>query len=77
MHREHAARVGRPPRTEGPERGSNLFGTPDEVVDRIHELREDFGADEIMCMMMDYVLSREEVRETMQLVADEVIPKVK
>ena len=46
-------------------------------MDRIHELREDFGADEIMCMMMDYVLSREEVRETMQLVADEVIPKVK
>ena len=26
----------------------NLFGTPEEVVDRIHMFREDFSSDEIM-----------------------------
>ena len=46
-------------------------------MDRIQELHEAFGADEIMCMMMDYVLSREDVIRTMRLVADKVIPKVK
>ena len=77
MHAEHAARTGRTRGAEAPERGSNLYGTPAEVVDRIHELHEDFGADEIMCMMMDYVLSREDVIRTMRLMADKVIPKVK
>ena len=78
VHADHAAATGRQPRrTDGRERGSNLFGTPEEVVDRIQELHEAFGADEIMCMMMDYVLSREDVIRTMRLVADKVIPRVK
>jgi alkanesulfonate monooxygenase SsuD/methylene tetrahydromethanopterin reductase-like flavin-dependent oxidoreductase (luciferase family) len=78
VHADHAAATGQQPRrTDGRERGSNLFGTPEEVVDRIQELHEAFGADEIMCMMMDYMLSREDVIRTMRLVADKVIPKVK
>ena len=58
-------------------RRSNLVGTPAEVVDRIHELEEDFGANEIMCTWMGRTLSREDVVQTMRVMADEVIPKVK
>ena len=75
--RKEWRRGGKLPRQGGPERGSNLVGTPPEVVDRIHELEEDFGADEIMCTWMGRTLSREDVVQTMQLMADEVMPNVK
>ena len=68
---------GQAPAKGGPERGSNLVGTAAEVVDRIHELEEDFGADELMCTWMGRTLSREDVVRTMQVMADEVMPRVK
>ena len=74
---ERMAARGQTPTQGGPDKGSNLVGTPPEVVDRIHELEEDFGADEIMCTWMGRTLSREDVVQTMQLMADEVMPKVK
>ena len=58
-------------------RGGDLFGTPGEVADRIHELREDFGADEIMCTMLGGALSREDVLRSIRLIAEEVIPRIK
>ena len=74
---ERMATQGRTPRPEVPDRGSNLVGTPEAVVDRIQELQEDFGADEIICTLMGRMLSREDVVKTMQLIADTVFPKVK
>ena len=47
--RERAAAAGRTNPAYATEGSPDLFGTPEEVVERIHELREDFGADEIMC----------------------------
>jgi len=74
---ERMAARGQTPAKGGPERGSNLVGTAAEVVDRIHELEEDFGADEIMCTWMGRTLSREDIVRTMQVMADEVMPRVK
>ena len=56
---------------------ANMFGTPEEVVERIHQLREDFGADELMCDMVGYFLPREIVLKSMRLLTDKVLPKVK
>ena len=61
---------------EEPERSSDLFGTPEEVVDRIHQLREDFGADEIICTMIGWSGSREDVLKGIRLISEKVIPKV-
>ena len=60
------------------EQGSaNMLGTPEEVVERIHQLEEDFGADEIMCDMMNYSLPRESVLQSMRLISDKVLTNVK
>lgn len=55
----------------------DLTGTPEEVIDRIHELREDFGADEIMCTMLGRALSRDDILRSIRLMADKVIPNIK
>ena len=60
-----------------PSGSTDLFGTPEEVVERIQELRDDFGADEIMCHMLGHMLPRESVRQSMRLIAEKVLPKVK
>ncbi|MCY3837239.1 MAG: hypothetical protein OXH09_01060, partial [Gammaproteobacteria bacterium] len=57
--------------------GSDLTGTPEEVIDRIHELQEDFGADEIMCTMLGRALSREDILRSIRLMAEKVIPEIK
>ena len=62
---------------EASARGTDLTGTPEQVVDRIHELREDFGADEIMCTMLGPALSRADILRSIRLMADEVIPRIK
>jgi alkanesulfonate monooxygenase SsuD/methylene tetrahydromethanopterin reductase-like flavin-dependent oxidoreductase (luciferase family) len=56
----------------------NLFGTPEEVVDRIEMLREDFSTDEIM-FEVNWTASvpRDVVMTTMRLLTDKVIPKFK
>ena len=56
----------------------NLFGTPEEVVDKIEILREDFGTDEIM-FEVNWTSSvpRDVVMNTMRLITDHVIPKFK
>jgi alkanesulfonate monooxygenase SsuD/methylene tetrahydromethanopterin reductase-like flavin-dependent oxidoreductase (luciferase family) len=56
----------------------NLFGTPDEVVDRIAMLREDFSTDEIM-FEVNWTASvpRDVVMTTMRLLTDKVLPKFK
>ena len=55
---------------------ANLYGTPEEVVDRIHELREDFGMDGFMCGVHGG-LTRKEQLQCLQLFADKVIPEFK
>ncbi|MXY57529.1 MAG: LLM class flavin-dependent oxidoreductase [Gammaproteobacteria bacterium] len=57
--------------------GSDLTGTPEQVIDRIHELQEDFGADEIMCTMLGRALSRDDILRSIRLMADKVIPRVR
>ena len=56
----------------------NLFGTPEEVVDKIHLLREAFSTDEIM-FEVNWTSSvpREVVMNTMRLITDRVIPHFK
>ena len=71
------AAKGRTPRPGMPARSADLFGTPQEVVERIHALQEDFGADEVMCTMLGRALSRENTLESIRLMAEEVIPKIK
>ena len=56
----------------------NLFGTPEEVVDKIHALREAFNTDEIM-FEVNWTSSvpREVVMNTMRCITDKVIPEFK
>ena len=56
----------------------NLFGTPEEVVDEIQMLRQDFSTDEIM-FEVNWTASvpREVVMQTMRLLTDKVIPSFK
>jgi len=56
----------------------NLFGTPEEVVDRIHMLRDDFSSDEIM-FEVNWTSSvpRDVVMNTLRLLTDKVIPQFK
>jgi hypothetical protein len=56
----------------------NLCGTPDDVVDRIHMLREDLSTDEIM-FEVNWTSSvpRDVVMQTMRLLTDKVIPQFK
>jgi alkanesulfonate monooxygenase SsuD/methylene tetrahydromethanopterin reductase-like flavin-dependent oxidoreductase (luciferase family) len=56
----------------------NLFGTPEDVVDRIQMLRDDFSTDEIM-FEVNWTSSvpRDVVMKTMRLLTDKVIPKFK
>ena len=61
---------------DDPKRSSDLFGTPEEVVDRIHQLRADFGADEIMCTMLGWRSTREDVLNSIRLISEKVIPEV-
>ena len=71
---EHTLKTGGS--AEEPKRSSDLFGTPEEVVDHIHQLREDFGADEIICTMLGWSGSREDVLNGIRLISEKVIPKV-
>jgi len=56
----------------------NLFGTAEEVVDKIHVLREQYATDEIM-FEVNWTSSvpREVVTKTMQILTDKVIPEFK
>jgi alkanesulfonate monooxygenase SsuD/methylene tetrahydromethanopterin reductase-like flavin-dependent oxidoreductase (luciferase family) len=56
----------------------NLFGTPEEVVDKIEMLREMYGTDEIM-FETNWTSSvpRDVVMDTIRLLSEEVIPKFK
>ena len=56
----------------------NLFGTPEEVCDKIEMLRDDFSTDEIMFEVnWTSSVSREVVMTTMRCLTDKVIPKFK
>ncbi len=74
--RERYAAQGRTDRGYSEEGSNDMFGTPEEVVERIHQLREDFDADELM-LHVGGSLSREGVLDNMRLLSDKVIPKVK
>ena len=56
----------------------NLFGTPEEVCDKIEILRDDFSTDEIM-FEVNWTSSvpRDVVMTTMRCLTDKVIPKFK
>ena len=56
----------------------NLFGTAEEVVDKIEDLRETYSTDEIM-FEVNWTSSvpREVVMNTLQILSDKVIPKFK
>ena len=57
---------------------ANLFGTPEEVVESIHVLRDNFSYDEIM-FEVNWTASvpRDVVMTTMRLLTDKVIPQCK
>ena len=57
---------------------ANLFGTPEEVVDRIEMLRDEFSADEIM-FEVNWTSSvpRDVVMNTIRCITEKVIPKFK
>ena len=59
-----------------PKRSSDLFGTAEEIVDRIHQLREDFGADEIICTMLGTKSDREDDLNSIRLISEKVIPEI-
>ena len=56
----------------------NLFGTAEEVVDKIEDLRETYSTDEIM-FEVNWTSSvpREVVTNTLRILSDKVIPKFK
>jgi alkanesulfonate monooxygenase SsuD/methylene tetrahydromethanopterin reductase-like flavin-dependent oxidoreductase (luciferase family) len=56
----------------------NLFGTAEEVVDKIEDLRETYSTDEIM-FEVNWTSSvpREVVMNTLRILSDDVIPKFK
>ena len=56
----------------------NLFGTPEEVVDKVHMLREAYSTDEIM-FETNWTSSvpRDAVMNTMRCLTDKVIPEFK
>ena len=56
----------------------NLFGTPEEVCDKIEVLRDDFSTDEIM-FEVNWTSSvpRDVVMNTLKCLTDKVIPKFK
>jgi alkanesulfonate monooxygenase SsuD/methylene tetrahydromethanopterin reductase-like flavin-dependent oxidoreductase (luciferase family) len=56
----------------------NLFGTPEEVIDKIEMLRDDFSTDEIM-FEVNWTSSvpRDVVMNTMRVITDKVIPEFK
>ena len=56
----------------------NLFGTAEEVVDKIEDLRETYSTDEIM-FEVNWTSSvpREVVMNTLRILSDKVIPKFK
>ena len=56
----------------------NLFGTPEEVIDKIEILRDDFSTDEIM-FEVNWTSSvpRDVVMNTMRVLTDKVIPRFK
>ena len=56
----------------------NLFGTPEEVIDKIEMLRDDFSTDEIL-FEVNWTSSvpRDVVLNTMRVITDKVIPHFK
>lgn len=57
---------------------ANLFGTAEEVVERIYQFREELGADEIMFETNYFgAIPRERVMNSMRLITEKVIPKFK
>jgi len=57
------------------DREMGVFGDPDYCVERVRELRRDYGMDEVICYfnqggMMDHAM----VRQSMTLFAEEVMP---
>ncbi len=57
------------------DREMGVFGDPDYCVERVHELRRDYGMDEFICYfnqggLMDPAL----VKKSMRLFAEEVMP---
>ena len=61
---------------DDPRRSSDLYGTPEQIVDRIHQMREDFGADEIICTILGGSDSREGIMKSIRLISEKVIPEV-
>ena len=73
-HWQHGRRHGHPEATEE----VNLFGTPEEVCDKIEALRDDFSTDEIM-FEVNWTSSvpRDVVMTTIKCLTDKVIPNFK
>ena len=74
MHRSTDAGAASPDATEE----VNLFGTAEEVVDKINVLRDDFSTDEIMFEVnWTSSIPRDAVMNTIRVLTDKVIPKFK
>lgn len=80
---QRAVAMGRPSPAAGRLDGrsansTELFGTPEEVVDRIQELQELFGVDELLCELhLGNSVTRESMQKVMRVMTDKVLPKVK
>jgi alkanesulfonate monooxygenase SsuD/methylene tetrahydromethanopterin reductase-like flavin-dependent oxidoreductase (luciferase family) len=57
--------------------GIILLDTPDKVAEKIEEVRNDIGQQEIFCWMRIGGLEDKKVRASMKLFAEEVMPKFK
>ena len=68
------------PGTASPDQAeqANLFGTPEEIIEKIEILRDDYSADEIM-FEVNWVsaVPRDVVMNSMRILTDKVIPKFK
>ena len=76
---KRAAASGRATRLDGSSSNSTeMFGTPEEVVDRIHELEEVFGVDELLCEFhLGNSTTRESMLQCMRVMTDKVLPQIK
>ena len=74
--RETATRSSKERGMNDPRRSTDLYGTPAEIVDRIHQMREEFGADEIITTMVGWGGTRAEVMKCIELTSEKVIPEV-
>jgi alkanesulfonate monooxygenase SsuD/methylene tetrahydromethanopterin reductase-like flavin-dependent oxidoreductase (luciferase family) len=59
------------------EMGVVLLGTPDDAIERIEQLRDEMGLQELLCWMRVGGLDHESVMDSIRLFGENVIPELK